>query len=115
MLIAYKVNVYLAAQVGCSCAVSKKEREDISPAWRLDMECCTSCGSELPGAAQFCGYCGRVVITVKEMPTSMSGHPAVNAVENYMPPSISGSSQTVHGSLRSGVYSSTGSIWSKGE
>src|SRR6266568_6293480 len=62
------------------------------------MERCTSCGSELPGAAQFCGYCGRVVITVKEMPTS-----------------ISGSSQTVHGSLRSGAYSSTGSIWSKGE
>ena len=62
------------------------------------MERCTSCGSELPGAAQFCGYCGRVVITVKEMPTS-----------------ISGSSHTVHGSLRSGAYSSTGSILSKGE
>src|SRR5947208_9131415 len=62
------------------------------------MERCTSCGSELPGAAQFCGYCGRVVITVKEMTTS-----------------ISGSSHTVHGSLRSGAYSSTGSIWSKGE
>src|SRR2546430_5518652 len=62
------------------------------------MERCTSCGSELPGAAQFCGYCGRVVITVKEMPTS-----------------ISGSSHTLHGSLRSAAYSSTGSIWSKGE
>src|SRR3989440_3745562 len=79
------------------------------------MERCTSCGSELPGAAQFCGYCGRVVITVKEMPTSMSGHPAVNAVEEHMPTSISGSSHTLHGSLRSAAYSSTGSIWSKGE
>ena len=79
------------------------------------MERCTSCGSELPGAAQFCGYCGRVVITVKEMPTSMSGYPAVNALEEYMPPSISGSSHSVHGSLRSGAYSLTGSIWSRGE
>src|SRR5437588_1928773 len=78
------------------------------------MERCTSCGSELPGAAQFCGYCGRVVITVKEMPTSMSVHPAMNAVEEHKPPSISGSSQTVHRYLRSGAYSSTGSIWSKG-
>src|SRR5207248_3233374 len=48
-------------------------------------------------------------------PTSMIGHPAVNAVEEHMPPSISGSSHTVHWSLRSGAYSSTGSIWSKGE
>src|SRR2546421_2824614 len=79
------------------------------------MERCTSCGSELPGAAQFCGYCGRVVITVKEMPTSMSGHPAVNAVEEHMPRSISGSSHTVHASLRSGAYSSNGSMLSKGK
>src|SRR5947207_11739813 len=79
------------------------------------MERCTSCGSELPGAAQFCGDCGHVVITVREMPTSMSGHPAVNAVEEQIPTSISGSSQTVHGPLRRGAYSSTGSTWSEGE
>src|SRR5437588_12863190 len=79
------------------------------------MERCTSCGSELPGAAQFCGYCGRVVITVREMPTSMSGYPAVNAVEEHMPASIGGLSHPVPGSLRSGAYSSSGSIGSKGE
>ena len=79
------------------------------------MERCTSCGSELPGAAQFCGYCGNVVITVKEMPTRMSGYPSGDALEAHTPPSIGKSWHPVPGSLTRGVYSSTGSIWSKGE
>ena len=45
------------------------------------MERCTSCGWALPDAAQFCGYCGRAVITIREMPTHMSGNPVMNARE----------------------------------
>src|ERR1051326_2817679 len=80
------------------------------------MERCTSCGSELPGAAQFCGQCGCVVVTVREMPTSMSGYPAVNALQAHMPQSDAGLLYAAHAPLRGGVYGSTGgSIWSQGE
>src|SRR5581483_8849830 len=42
--------------------------------WRLDMERCTICGSELPRDAQFCGACGRLVSTIRELPTRMMGY-----------------------------------------
>src|SRR5207248_3523064 len=95
-----------------------REAKNIFPAWRPDMERCTSCGSALPDAAQFCGYCGRVVITIREMPTHMSGNPVMNVREGDTPPTTSGSSHPVPPSfLSSGEYgdSSIRSIWPKGE
>ena len=38
------------------------------------MERCTICGSELPRDAQFCGACGRLVSTMREIPTSLMGY-----------------------------------------
>jgi len=59
------------------------------------MERCTSCGAELPGAAQFCGYCGHLVISLREMPTKMIGSPTINMLEDDVPTSISGPSRTL--------------------
>ncbi len=52
------------------------------------MDRCTSCGSELPRKAQFCGYCGRVNITTMETPTSMSGFPDEDILVDNAPTAI---------------------------
>ena len=44
------------------------------------MDRCTFCGSELPSQALFCGYCGRVNATAREMPTSISDFPGGNVL-----------------------------------
>src|SRR5437016_4232924 len=44
------------------------------------MDRCTFCGSELPSQAQFCGNCGNVNATIREMPTSISGFPSGNVL-----------------------------------
>src|SRR5258708_16104472 len=42
------------------------------------MDRCTFCGLELPMQAQFCGNCGNVKDTIREMPTSIIGFPDGN-------------------------------------
>lgn len=44
------------------------------------MDRCTFCGSVLPMQAQFCGNCGHVNATMREMPTSISGFPDGNVL-----------------------------------
>jgi len=53
------------------------------------MERCTFCGSELPHNAQYCGGCGRAIITVREIPTRVIGYPVVNTFDDESPTAIS--------------------------
>ncbi|MGI9059354.1 MAG: BACON domain-containing protein [Ktedonobacteraceae bacterium] len=49
------------------------------------MERCTICGSELPCDAQFCGACGRLVSTMRELPTRLMGYQTVEMQEEDGP------------------------------
>lgn len=49
------------------------------------MERCTFCGSELPRDAQFCGVCGRLVSTMRELPTSLMGYQTAEMQEEDGP------------------------------
>ncbi len=49
------------------------------------MERCTICGSELPRNAQFCGGCGRLVSTMRELPTSLMNYQTLELQEEDGP------------------------------
>ena len=64
------------------------------------MERCTICGSELPRDAQFCGACGRLVSTMRELPTRMMGYQTEELQEEDGPTVITRPSNP---GLRSGI------------
>src|SRR5438552_2361899 len=78
------------------------------------MNHCTSCGAELPVAAQFCGNCGRIASVVQQTPDGMRAYPSGDMHADNTPTSISGASRPV---LSSGEheYSTIRHTWSKGE
>lgn len=59
------------------------------------MQHCTSCGSELPDQAQFCGYCGHVLDTTTGTATNPGTFPGVDVLSRNAPTTLSGPSQAV--------------------
>ena len=46
------------------------------------MKYCTSCGSELPVAARFCGMCGKLISSILNTPTGISGFNEVDLLQS---------------------------------
>src|SRR5438445_3115610 len=53
------------------------------------MKHCTSCGSQLPLVARFCGICGNLVSTTSDTPTGISDFNIVGVMHSDAPTFIS--------------------------
>src|SRR5205085_8249346 len=62
---------------------------------KTNMQHCTSCGSELPDLAQFCGYCGHVLDTSAGSATNPGSFLDIDVLSRNAPTTLSSPPQSL--------------------